>query len=158
MSRFDNRVAKMTADLADRTAAIETERAVMAAEQAEKRAAGVRVLCDVAMPLIEEVRTSCDAQRIKYALSTEFDGVHDPRITFQCNGRKTRADGSTYIVDGAELLISHDGEALCVKVRRYPMHQKGPAVLVDGSESDRVMAGIEVVLNSYFIAITPDKS
>lgn len=157
MSEFDDRIAKMTADLADRTAAVEKDRAVVAAEQAEKRAAGIRVLSDVAMPLIEEVKTSCDAQRIKYALTTEFDGLCDPRITFQCNGRKARADGSTYIIDGAELLISHDGEALSVKIERYPMPQKGPGALVNGSERERIIAGFEVVLSSYFIALTPDK-
>ena len=147
----------MTADLADRTAAIEKDRAIVAAEQAEKRAAGVRVLCEVAMPLIEEVRTSCDEQNIKYALTTEFDGVCDPRITFQCNGRKARTDGSTYIIDGAELLISHDGEALSVEIRRYPLPQKGPAALLNGSDRGRIVAGFEVALNSYFIALTPDE-
>lgn len=157
MSEFDDRIAKMTADLADRTAEIEKDRAVIAAEQAEKRAAGVRVLGDVAMPLIEEVRTSCDAQRIKYVLTTDFDGASDPRITFQCNGRKARTDGSTYIVDGAELLISHDGETLCVKIGRYPMPQKGPAAVVNGTERERIISGFEVALNSYFIALTPDK-
>ena len=157
MGKFDDRIAKMKADLADRTAGIEKDRAAVEAEQAEKRAAGVRALCDIAMPIIEEVKTSCAAQHIKYVLATDLISVHDPRMTFQCNGRKTRADGSTYIVDGAELLISHDGEALSVKIRRYPKHQKGPAALVNGSESERVMAGLEVALNSYFIAITPDK-
>lgn len=156
MGRFDDRIAKMKADLADRITSIEMDRAVVAAKQAEKRAAGIRVLCDVAMPLIEEVRTSCDAQGIKYALSTEFDGLHEPRITFQCNGRKIRADGSSYIVDGAELLVSHNGEALSVKIRRYPANQKGQAVAVNGPESERIIAGLEATLNSYFIAITPD--
>lgn len=157
MSEFNDRIAKMTADLADRTAAIEKDCAVVAAEQAEKRAVGVQVLCDVAMPLIEEVRTSCDAQSIKYALSTEFDGVCDPCITFQCNGWKARTDGSTYIVDGAELLISHDGKALSVKIRRYPRNQRGPTALLNGSDRERIINGFQAALNSYFIALTPDK-
>jgi hypothetical protein len=82
-----------------------------------------------------------DAQRIKYMVSKDFDNVHDPRITFQCNGRKARTHGSTYIVDGAELVIAHSGEAMSVQKRRYPMHQKGPASFVNGTPSERLWTG-----------------
>ena len=147
----------MTADLADRTAVVEKERAAVAAQQAEKRAVAVQVLNDVAMPLVEEVRTSCDEQGIKYALDTEFEGLCDPCITFQCNGWKARSDGSTYIVDGAELLISHDGKTLSVKIRRYPRYQKGPTALLNSSDRERIINGFQAALNSYFLALTPDK-
>lgn len=157
MSELDDKISKMVADLAERKEAIEQDRAVVAAEQEEKRAAGVRALFDVAMPIIDEVKTSCDAQRVRYVFTEEFDGMHDPRITFQCNGRKARTDGSTYTVDGAELVISHNGEVLSVKIRRYPLHQKGPTEFVVGTQTQRIMAGLDITLNSCFIAMTPDK-